>query len=168
MAIGSVSFWGPCSQSEWAKIVQVGQGCKSDIEWPKQRNKKIKSRKLTLVGGTRKRERSLAAEGDSTALDQKNDTRKEVNFENLTPVRTPAGEMAAQTLPREESTTIRRTMRMSWPRMPGGPFAGRQAVHGRSSAERTYRNKTDAAASSYDVLGPHADGPPLPPVHPLW
>lgn len=109
----------------------------------------------------------LEGGGDSTALDQRNNTRKEVNFENLTPVRNPAGEMA-QTLPREESATIRRTMRMSWPRMPGGPFAGRQAVHGRSSAERTYRNKTDAAASSYDVLGPHADGPPLPPVHPLW
>jgi hypothetical protein len=30
-----VSFCGPCSQAEWAKTVQAGQGCTSYTEWPK-------------------------------------------------------------------------------------------------------------------------------------
>ncbi|CAE7225336.1 unnamed protein product [Symbiodinium pilosum] len=50
----------------------------------------------------------------------------------------------------------------------GGPFAGRRAVHDRSSAASAWRTKADAAASSYNYLGPAADGPPLPTIHPLW
>lgn len=52
--------------------------------------------------------------------------------------------------------------------MPGGPFAGRQGVHNRSNAQSFLRTKTDAAATSYAYLGPQANGPPLPAIHPLW
>eukprot|EP00913_Durusdinium_trenchii_P006947 g6534.t2 len=51
--------------------------------------------------------------------------------------------------------------------MPGGPFAGRQGVHNRSNAQSFLRTKTDAAATSYAYLGPQANGPPLPAIHPF-
>lgn len=50
----------------------------------------------------------------------------------------------------------------------GGPFAGRRAVMDRFNAEAGDRSKVVAAATSYSYLGPAADGPPLPEIHPLW
>lgn len=50
----------------------------------------------------------------------------------------------------------------------GGPFAGRRAVHDRSNAAKAWRTKADAAADSYNYLGPASNGPALPEIHPLW
>eukprot|EP00930_Biecheleria_cincta_P034197 TRINITY_DN23647_c0_g1_i1.p1 TRINITY_DN23647_c0_g1~~TRINITY_DN23647_c0_g1_i1.p1 ORF type:complete len:352 (+),score=54.85 TRINITY_DN23647_c0_g1_i1:40-1056(+) len=50
----------------------------------------------------------------------------------------------------------------------GGPFAGRRAVMDRFNAAAGDRSKVVAAATSYSYLGPGADGPPLPEIHPLW
>lgn len=50
----------------------------------------------------------------------------------------------------------------------GGPFAGRRGVMDRFNAAAGDRGKVVAAATSYSYLGPGADGPPLPEIHPLW
>eukprot|EP00929_Paragymnodinium_shiwhaense_P005122 TRINITY_DN106666_c0_g1_i1.p1 TRINITY_DN106666_c0_g1~~TRINITY_DN106666_c0_g1_i1.p1 ORF type:complete len:376 (-),score=40.79 TRINITY_DN106666_c0_g1_i1:8-1135(-) len=50
----------------------------------------------------------------------------------------------------------------------GGPFAGKQSVMQRTSSATWNQNVSTAAQASYNYLGPHADGPPLPEIHPMW
>jgi len=50
----------------------------------------------------------------------------------------------------------------------GGPFAGKQAVMQRSSSAAWSDTVNGTAESAYTYLGPPANGPPLPEIHPLW
>jgi len=67
-----------------------------------------------------------------------------------------------------QSAETRRSHHLQHGPSAGGPFAGRRAVHDRSNAAKAWRSKADAAAVSYNYLGPASTGPAMPEIHPLW
>ncbi|CAE8693057.1 unnamed protein product, partial [Polarella glacialis] len=139
--MGSSTSWASSSKMPRSPAVHQEAGSKPQKDLPAEEVRTLQEHRLRLASELRRTEQRLREASASDARAMSSTAPSSGDFGATAAVQKPSA---------------------------GGPFAGRRGVMDRTNAARATNTTASAAATAYNYLGPSADGPPLPEIHPLW